>query len=521
VRAQVAADRLDPDEAALAGALVALAEGRFADACAIYRDLLDADAFSFPAWYGLGTCHWRDNLVIPDPASPSGWSFRSSHNAAVAAFGKAFELQPAFVFTFGRDAVTRLEELFHAERHIRAGWDASRQQRFGAFASLAPAGAAAGDTLAFVPYAWEQIVAGDFPPGNAEALERGRETVLATSASLARDFADNPAALLIRAETLEAMQALDGVGAHGSALEWAQRATDAARTPRERAYAALVESRLLLKLGRHADARRIALRIVRDAQTDSMEWEDIAGLAALTGQAHELARLYGQNARELLEQSEFDGVPLSVLEPRQRLIAYAMIGAPPDSVYRLGRELEEKANAWLTPVQLAERRCELIGRPLDVAYPVLLQPIEDEACRPFGRRSMQWADHNEDTRTVLAIMDELDVLRAGDPPNRLALDAVFNEAWLVVRAGDTLRARRNLDASLDALAAIPALRLRQPVAIAGLIRAMALSAELAAAAGDRQGARRWASAVAELWQESDIPELQSLVRSMKALARGP
>jgi len=53
--------------------------------------------------------------------------------------------------------------------------------------------------------------------------------------------------------------------------------------------------------------------------------------------------------------------------------------------------------------------------------------------------------------------------------------------------------------------------------LAGLVRAMALRAELAAAAGDRRTARWWAQRVTILWRDADDP-LRSVVERMRALA---
>jgi hypothetical protein len=58
-----------------------------------------------------------------------------------------------------------------------------------------------------------------------------------------------------------------------------------------------------------------------------------------------------------------------------------------------------------------------------------------------------------------------------------------------------------------------------PTEAAGLVRAMALRAELAARAGDRSTARQWAEPVTILWLDAD-PELRPVVDRMRALAAG-
>jgi len=53
---------------------------------------------------------------------------------------------------------------------------------------------------------------------------------------------------------------------------------------------------------------------------------------------------------------------------------------------------------------------------------------------------------------------------------------------------------------------------------AGLVRAMALRAELADRAGDVARARRWARAVHELWQDAETDELRGTVERMRVLS---
>jgi hypothetical protein len=52
-----------------------------------------------------------------------------------------------------------------------------------------------------------------------------------------------------------------------------------------------------------------------------------------------------------------------------------------------------------------------------------------------------------------------------------------------------------------------------------VVRAMALRADLAAAAGDRVTATRWADGVATLWQSAE-PALRPVAERMRRLAGG-
>ncbi len=73
--------------------------------------------------------------------------------------------------------------------------------------------------------------------------------------------------------------------------------------------------------------------------------------------------------------------------------------------------------------------------------------------------------------------------------------------------------------SLGAIGMMDPARLRQPAQIAGLVRAMALRADLAAIEYDESTASRWAMAVAELWRDADAPSLRETASRMGALAR--
>ena len=59
----------------------------------------------------------------------------------------------------------------------------------------------------------------------------------------------------------------------------------------------------------------------------------------------------------------------------------------------------------------------------------------------------------------------------------------------------------------------------RPAEAAGLVRAMALRAELAARAGDSATARRWAEPVTIVWRDADA-ELQPLVQQMTSIVAG-
>ena len=82
-------------------------------------------------------------------------------------------------------------------------------------------------------------------------------------------------------------------------------------------------------------------------------------------------------------------------------------------------------------------------------------------------------------------------------------------------AGKVQEATDRLDPTLGALRTMQLLM--DPVQAGSFVRAMVLRAELAARAGDRRAAARWAAVVVELWSQADAP-LQPLVIRMRRLA---
>ena len=120
---------------ALADALGALVARRLsrrragATATLRERDTLDAIA-----WLGLATCQAYDQAVVRAPASPSGWAFRGSYEAAWRAATRALELAPEAFVALPSDflATDRAGRVQPLPVRARAGGD-----QFGAHARAA------------------------------------------------------------------------------------------------------------------------------------------------------------------------------------------------------------------------------------------------------------------------------------------------------------------------------------------------------------------------------------------------
>jgi hypothetical protein len=115
VNAALAGRFLSEHDSLIGLALIDLADARYPEACERYRGLLARDSLDFSAWYGLGECQARDDVVIPSRASPSGWAFRSSQWAAISAFRRALELVPSVHVAYQGAALFRLEEILYTE----------------------------------------------------------------------------------------------------------------------------------------------------------------------------------------------------------------------------------------------------------------------------------------------------------------------------------------------------------------------------------------------------------------------
>lgn len=513
------AEMADGREAALARGLVALADARFPVACETYGELVAADSLDFHAWFGLGECHRRDQAVVGDAKSPSGWTFRGSYQSAVEAYERALEIAPSFNFA-RREAATRLEELLFAEPHqIRLG--RALPPDTGSFAAYP---ALDSDTLAFVPWPAAELFAGKpgtEPPTRYGAVEENRKRLLRLVESWAASFPDSPAPYRALARALELRQALEGAG-ETSALSAVRRARELSETPEDSLAAALTEVRLLLKLERFGEAGALATRTLEhESVSDPEKAHELRGLAALLGRPQLAARLGVAAARQV--QTSYSRVlgevPLRVYEAREAFLAFAAVGAPGDSVRFYAAHLDALLDLHLRGAA-GQTRCQLLGPPLALASVDVDRTVADDACWDANRLlEIQWNLGRGDTaRARLLLLGE--VRRADGRPAAEAIDRVHQRARLLAQIGDTVVAVGHLDRAFGVLPALGTAVTREPAQAAGLVRAMALRAELAARTGDEGTARRRAEAVLALWGGTEEEGLRPLIRRMRALARG-
>jgi tetratricopeptide (TPR) repeat protein len=501
-----------------AEALDALATARYDQACERYHRLAALDSTDFAAWFGLGECEAKDRAVVRDPRSRSGWGFRGSYRAAVDAYEHAFRINPSAHRAF----VDRIPDLLYMMNpdYVRTGRALPPDTGiFAAFPSLE------GDTLAFVPYpvAYLRDRLDSRPTSIDAAVMRNRQAVRRIADGWVRRFPTSPDAL----ETLAWAAEMTGdLGTPSDdqrgALAAARRARRAATVPGQQLRLAVVETRLLLKLEAYGAARRLADSLL--AANPDPPAEDaaaLAGLAALTGRAGRAAELLVRAAAAAPFhglRGQIVSLPPALVEAGQRMLAYAALGGPADSITALERRVTRLVGDSVRPDRRPEAFEALLVVPAVLAFPVTgARAIHATVPTPDYLLDLQGQLARGDTAGARAFLAHLAAARRGVSPGAIGVDGTYQEAWLRLRLGDTVAARAQLDSTLIGMRALgPYLVTRVPEA-ASLVRAMVLRADLAAAAGDRTAAQWWGQRVVLLWSDAD-GGLQPLVSRMRVLA---
>lgn len=190
-RAVAMAQQFSQRERRLAAALGYLARGSYSDACATYDSLLSQNDHDFAAWFGRAQCQSLDKVVVPDPRSPSGWRFRSSAHDAMRAYGRAMTVLPSVHRGYERNAFQRLRVLLLLSNQLVVGYGVGDSAMFYARPGWI------GDTLVLVPYPREVMVQGghqSVPPGFARALANRREEFRRVAAGWSVAFPQSPGA---------------------------------------------------------------------------------------------------------------------------------------------------------------------------------------------------------------------------------------------------------------------------------------------------------------------------------------
>ena len=516
--AQALADssRLSARERALARALMLLAQARYPEACRTYAGLIARDSSDFAAWFGVGECHADDEVVLADPASPSGWRFRSSYNRAVEAYSRALRAVPSSHLAFRGAGFARLNRMLRTdEGSLRFGFagEGPAARTFAAYPSLA------GDTLAFVPWPVEAIAAvakETVPATRRAAALRNRAVLRSILADWVRAFPESPDAHEALALGLEGLGEIrEEVEGRPSAFSELARARALAREPQSRLRLAIAQVRLWLRVGDFARARAAADSVLQEWRTPGLgDAQALAPLAVLTGrveQARALMRTAAPGMQFYRPQGQPVQVPAPLAEAASDALLFAVLGLEPQAG-EAETSLLRLVETWIEPAERAQVRSVLLNGARRMGFAgnvgrVRAAPLAEPDFVVEMQQMLARGDAQGARARLQALIEGRGPRRAGD----LTADFAYAEAQLHLALGDTAEALEELDRGLLALEALPAGFTSRVEEAGGLVAAMRLRAQLAAAAGDTPTAARWRGALAALWAGGD-PRLRRALR---------
>jgi hypothetical protein len=508
-------DQLDAREGGQADALLALAEGRYPQACARYDAMIARDSLDFTGWYGRGDCLSSDPIVERDAKSPSGWKFRGSWHSGLMSYTRAMELLPSF-HRAQRNASPLPTDLFPVEHNrFRRGYAITPDTvRFAAQPGLAR------DTLSLVPYPVADVLdgpAGVSPENNAAAVAWSRQQLRRVAEGWVRAFPNS-------APAHEALGiALEVSGDVAGASRELQRARGLAEDRLSKVRIARDEARLLVKSGQFERARQLAdstLMLVGGTTSVDEAWY-VSGLAALVGRValtRELLEMRGDDsAQAFIVRGEPVIVPRLLARRALALLAYASFPVPRDSVVVFTRTVERLIETSVEAGRRAKVRRAVLSLPITFGFWHLDPQAALRVESPTMLHRMQRAFARGDASAVRAIADSSRAQRAAQPGSSPPIDYLYHEALVLLAVGDTAAATARLDDGLEGLSNASQILLSDVHRAAAVPAAMHLRARLAMRAGDRMLARRWARDALALWRGAD-PELRAWVEEVRPLA---
>jgi len=514
---------LSSRDAAHALALLDLAEGHAPEACRRYRALAVTDSTDFAAWLGLGDCNARDNTVIRDPRSPTGYAFRGSYYTAVNAYKRALALVPSFHQAERGLAFDRLTRrvLYTQELSLRRGIGATPDtQAYVAFPSFTA------DTLGFIPVPYVQAVRAPVHPASEhQAVAWSAGTLRDLMSDWVRAFPEDPDAQASYAAALESVSAINGTNSElREALELTRRAVAHTDSAALRLFRRVAVVRLLLKLDSVDAARALSDSLIAANRSPTPYQAGYLGnLAALTGRASLAASLLqiaasdtnhvpflGTNGKRLSLSPDLMGAVLA-------LRAYASLDGPRDSVWSTYRRAERLLDRLLAASSREDLRRRLFATPAVLATEDLGAATLASGPATEALLAMRGAVARGDARAARDAGARYLAGAESYSPGTVGPDRSVAYASMLLDLADTVGATRQLDAALDAL---PRSRniLLEATPMAGAVgRAMLLRAQLALRVGDRATARRRSGELDLLWRGADAAiraPLDSLLRQL-------
>ncbi len=498
--AQASADslQLTHRERGLLRARQLLNNNQFKRACGEYRDLVGSDQQDYVAWLGIGECHRRDRIVLPDSGNPSGWAFRSSYHQAVQGYRRAFELHPQLIGGYRARSFAPIRELLlTTTTSFREGTRLDAEGvHFRAYPEIFS------DTLAFSPLPIQQFSQGQegsWPPTSGQAVDRQRDLMRALASYWVTKLPNSTGAAEGLAVALE-------ISGDATAITVIRKARESATSSDERFRLATSEFWLRLKFhlpsGRREieEARMLGDSLLRATHPQNgEEARRLANIAIVLGEGKLAAALARQTAPVFTEQY---GLASGIVASARALLVFASLGSYPDSLDKLEKEIDLAIQNTISARRDETRRL-LFTQAAMVAYPHHVLDALFSLSSVTALVDAEIALAKNDTASVRRILALWHAGRQNARPADLTIDALYVESWLLAATGSNAEAISRLDPSLNAMRWYPPGRMDDLVRAGTLVHAMHLRYKLACHVGDEQSARKWSVAISVLWARAD------------------
>ncbi len=494
-----------PDTVHLA-ALREVAAGRDAAGCSIWLRATRAAPYDFSAWYSAGACGRRDKEVVRSAASPTGWRFTASYEAALDAYERAFHLRPALLHAHGARSIADLQDLFVVSS-ARTRTGAARlpdSLTFRAYPTWS------GDTIAYYPVASATALLAAPPEAVARAVQQQRVRFRDVARLWRTEFprrADAAEAVAIALEMLGDSRALDTL----------RIARELATTGSERTRIAATEVLMRVKYALPDDVADLrAAGVVADSlfgehpPSSGVEPRLLGSLAALFGRA--------QLAASYAAAGGMGPVAPAMAQSGPPLVAFASLGGPADSLRALEARAVQGAESLAEPDR-SRAMAQWVVRAASLAFPNYTMALLTAPLAPsMAGARVSAAAVTGDSAGLRATLAAITAARRPLRPADVMIDGLYPEAAALDAIGDVAAAAARLDPTLAVIRVVSTGDLAQIPRAGVLVRALALRASLARRVGDVGTARRFAAAVVALWPRAD-PFLAPTLEHMQSLLR--
>lgn len=456
--------------------LRAMARADYLAACTAYRAATARTETSYLAWFGLGECQRRDDVVV---RRGGRLVQRGSMHAALQAYRRAVETVPSaglldawypsiFRATFAEANRTRMGVIEGEESGTTFALPSLQQ-----------------DSLAFVPVDSATFAAAPVPVSFTAAVRSGRRIAADLTRRWVERFPASSEGWLAHAEALELSgdlsRAAPGIGRIDDALARV-RADDLA--PLARLRTRTLGVRLAVRQGELAEATVRARAVLADSvlRTDSTLAGALAPLAAFVGDTTLLdATMNEVRVRDLPRALSVAlaryharaalGLCDGLADDREQVRRLFVSNVPAADTVRLRAQVIVAADRLAVPC---------VGAALALDFPQ--QIAFDAAARALAAN---------DPTLARRILEADRVSRRGVADGVVSWDQIWLEAWLWTAAADTSAAIRQLTSALESLGEISNLAFQFSSQAAGLRRAVLLLDSLSSRRVEPTVSRAW------------------------------